>query len=494
MKKIKFLLSLVVFILTIGTAISQTSFEKVVSENEDQVINSVSENYTGGYVMAGRIKNINTGFYGGYIVEIDSTGELINQKIIQYSDTESHIFFNIHYFNNSYILLGTRHFSSKGINKLWYLHLDSNLEPISERFYNLPSGKWISYMNSIIDSDTNLVITGYTTRNDTTTPSPYNNDPFFFKLSITGDSLSSKFISNDYHLSLSYDIIEKNDKLSYLSFGFKYTGSISSGSQRYELTKQFDSIQILSVPYNINSYVSSVALDDSVIILCGSNGSEPAPTYSLNVLSTTFNNEPLNYNYFKMEGAERDFSAYYKSIDIFDNNIFIAGTSNFDYANPFWSYNDSWFHLIKINPDLSPVWEYWYGGDAYYFLYSILATSDGGCIMVGNRYDYETQYQERDIYIVKVDENGIITWQQEITIDNQPVTVYPNPGTDRLNIKTNKKEFYFEMFDINGRRVTGNKKINDNNPVINTSSLKPGIYFYRLSENKTVETGKWIKR
>jgi hypothetical protein len=63
---------------------------------------------------------------------------------------------------------------------------------------------------------------------------------------------------------------------------------------------------------------------------------------------------------------------------------------------------DSWFHLIKINPDISPIWEYWYGGDAYYFLYSILATNDGGCIMVGNRYDYETQNQERDIFIVKL--------------------------------------------------------------------------------------------
>lgn len=89
----------------------------------------------------------------------------------------------------------------------------------------------------------------------------------------------------------------------------------------------------------------------------------------------------------------------YNGVSKNGNNIYIGGTSNLDYYNPFWSTFDSWFHLIKINPDISPIWEYWYGGDAYYFLYSILATNDSGCIMVGNRYDYETQNQERDILL-----------------------------------------------------------------------------------------------
>ena len=494
MNKMRFLWFIILFLLIIRGSYSQNFFEKIICGAEDQIINSIIENYAGGYVMVGRIKHTDTGFFGGYIIELDSAGNLVQQKIIQHSDTNSHVFFNIHYLNNSYFILGTRQYNASGTYKLWYLHLNSNLEIISEHYYNLPSEKWISYMNSFIDSDTNIVITGYTTRFDTVSPSPYNNDPFFSKISITGDSLIFNFISNDYHLSFSYDIIEKIDKSGYFSFGFKYSSSISAGCQRYELTKQLDSIEILSVPYNINSYVSSTILNDSIIILCGSGGSEPAPEYSLNVLSTAFNNTPLNYNYFKMEGVERDYSAYYKSIDIFDNNIYIAGTSNFNYANPFWSTFDSWFHLIKINPDLSPIWEYWYGGDAYYFLYSILATNDGGCIMVGNRYDYETQNQERDIYIVKVNSNGMITWTQEIPINKPETTVYPNPGTNLLNIKSTCNEMHFELININGQVVI-RQMLDDNFSIINTESVKSGIYFYRLfdKKNKTVETGKWIK-
>jgi hypothetical protein len=474
---------------------AQHTFEKTFSRPEDQIINNVIEDKDGNYIMAGRIKDTESTFYSGYIIKVDTTGNLLQEEIISPNDSISSLFFNIHLFNNHFYILGSQMVSYPDTSKLWYLKLNSNMEIEDEKLLNIPIGRWFSYMNSIIDSDTNIVITGYTTRFDTVSPSPYNNDPFFFKISILGDSLSSNFISNDYHLSLSYDIIEKVDNSGYFSFGFKYSSSISAGSQRYELTKQFDSIEILSVPYNINGYVSSSILNDSIIVLCGSGGSEPAPEYSLNVLSTTFNNTPLNYNYFKMEDAVRDYSGYYQNIDIFDNSIYISGTSNFDYVNPFWSTFNSWYHLVKLNSDFSSIWEYWYGGDAYYFLYGILATNDGGCIMVGNRYDYETQNQERDIYIVKVDSNGLVTWSQEIPVNSLSTMVYPNPGTGQLNIKTSINNVDFELINLNGQVVI-RKRLDENQSDINTEILKSGIYFYRLidKKNKAIETGKWIKK
>ena len=114
--------------------------------------------------------------------------------------------------------------------------------------------------------------------------------------------------------------------------------------------------------------------------------------------------------------------------------------------------------------------------------------------MVGNRYDYETQNQERDIFIVKVDSNGLITWTQQIPLAKQESMVYPNPGTNLLNIKSTCNEMEFELININGQVVI--RQMLDNNcSVINAESIKSGIYFYRLidKKNKTVETGKWIK-
>jgi ABC-type metal ion transport system substrate-binding protein len=114
--------------------------------------------------------------------------------------------------------------------------------------------------------------------------------------------------------------------------------------------------------------------------------------------------------------------------------------------------------------------------------------------MVGSRYDNNTQDQERDIYVVKVDSNGLITWTKEIPTDKQETSIYPNPGTSQLNIKTKGNLKDFELLNINGQVVI-REMLDKNNSIINVESIKPGIYFYRLvdKKNKTVETGKWIK-
>jgi len=115
--------------------------------------------------------------------------------------------------------------------------------------------------------------------------------------------------------------------------------------------------------------------------------------------------------------------------------------------------------------------------------------------MVGNRYDDETQVLERDIYIAKVNTDGLIVWTQEILINKQETTVYPNPGTNQLIIKTSGNLMDFELKNITGQLII-NKRIENNYKTINTESLRSGIYLYRIidKKNKTIETGKWIKK
>jgi len=485
------------FMLSVNVLFTQHSFEKLILDPEDQIINHITEDDGGSIILVGRIHNIDTYYSGGYIIKIDSLGEIIQEKIIQQTDTSSCMLFNIHYFNNYYYILGSHSSINPDTVELWYLKLNSQLDIENEKFLHLPSERWFSFMKSIIDSDTNIVITGYTAHRDTTGPSPipYNHNPFFYKLSLAGDSLTSKFMNLPFKLTHSTDIIEKKITSGYFAYGNDFADIPGSG-QRFELSKDFDSLDVDSIPYRLSGfYYSSAWLNDTSIIICGQGGPETTPSYSLNVLSHTEENIPVDYNYFKMAGDIRDHPALYFGVSKNEENIYVGGNSNFDYANPFWSGNDSWYHLIKINPDITPIWEYWYGGDAYYFMYSILATNDGGCVMVGNRYDDQTQYMERDIYIAKVNSDGLIVWTQEIPTDSQITLVYPNPGTSQLNIKTKKKDQLFELININGQVVI-KQFLYENRSTINTESLNPGMYFYRLidEKNKSVETGKWIKK
>jgi len=481
----------------ISLLIAQQTFEKTISKPEDQKINSIIEDSLGNYCMVGKVKNISTGLYSGYIVKIDSLGSLIEEKEFQGSDTTYALFYSIHYINNKYYVFGAKSIEYPQITKLWFLQLDENLEIENEKLLSIPMSKWISYMNSIFDSDSNFVITGYTTRDDTNHNGNhfYNNDAFFYKLNISGDSINSVFYTSYVPYHFSFDIIESQDSSRYYSFVSHFTNVFGTSGQMLTLNKNFDSLDIDSIPLDVYDFYSPVYINQNKLLICGKRGAEPPNDYALNVLTITDSCELINYNTFKKHNL-RDYPVMHRGISKNENNIYIGGTSNFDYTNPFWSTFDSWFHLIKINPDITPVWEYWYGGDAYYVLYSILATSDGGCIMVGNRYDYETQDMERDIYIVKVNSDGLITWTQEIPIYKKLVTVYPNPGINILNIKTNQnhKNVNFELVNINGQVVL-KQLLYSNILSLNVDILKPGIYFYRLTENnKIIETGKWIKK
>lgn len=466
--------------------IAQNTFERIILQPEDQVINSVIEDDNGDFVMVGRIMNNET--YNGYLIKISFNGEVIKEKIIKPNSAISCILQNIHFENDHYFLLGVSNFND--VFNLWYLRLNSKMEIENEQLLELPKDRWISYMNSIIDTDTNIVITGYTSRPD----AMYNNnsDPFFYKITINGDSLNSKFYTTYHPLDRSFDIIESPDNSYYYAFLSHFSGG--TWGKKLIMKRDFDVIDTHSLPLDLYDANSPIRIDDYDLMICGKRNTSDSNSYALNVITINDQTELIDYNYFKINNM-REMPAYNRCISKFDENIFIGGTTNMDYSNPFFSNFDSWFHLVKTNNEITLIWEQLYGGDAYYHLYSILATRDGGCIMVGNRYDFETQMQERDIYIAKVDIDGNIVWVQEFTIGNTLLSLYPNPGHNQVFINTKFEEKIFKLLNLSGQVVLS-QKLSSNQITINTEFLNPGIYLYIVSDasKKTYQSGKWVKQ
>jgi len=103
------------------------------------------------------------------------------------------------------------------------------------------------------------------------------------------------------------------------------------------------------------------------------------------------------------------YPGYFTNIDISNSStIYYGGTFHQDNYQVF-SYYDSWILLAKFDSNLNLQWEKFYGGDIYYDLWGLRATNDGGCLLLGSTYDDQIQYNERDIIIIKVDSNGVIT-------------------------------------------------------------------------------------
>jgi hypothetical protein len=73
------------------------------------------------------------------------------------------------------------------------------------------------------------------------------------------------------------------------------------------------------------------------------------------------------------------------------------------------------------------------------------------------------------------------------------VTVFPNPGCNNLNIKTDLQSAKVMVFDLFGR-VICNQEITKDITSIDAENWPSGIYFWKVvSNNREVETGKWMK-
>ena len=98
-----------------------------------------------------------------------------------------------------------------------------------------------------------------------------------------------------------------------------------------------------------------------------------------------------------------------------------------------------------------------------------------------------------NLFLMKLDYDGTVSTKENKT--EETFTLYPNPGTSALKIKTalTGKNIQLHISDVSGREILVQTVYNGK--TVNVSRLKAGIYFYRLtSKNGTViKTGKWVK-
>jgi len=74
----------------------------------------------------------------------------------------------------------------------------------------------------------------------------------------------------------------------------------------------------------------------------------------------------------------------------------------------------------------------------------------------------------------------------------QALALYPNPVSDKLTIEADEALGTVEVYNLMGALVYSQKNC-DNKLEINTSDLPSGIYFIRLTNNKTSETRRFVK-
>ena len=198
----------------------------------------------------------------------------------------------------------------------------------------------------------------------------------------------------------------------------------------------------------------------------------------------------------KTYGGE-DFE-YGRSMDIStDSCLYLFGTTN-----SLGTTNSPDMYLVKTDKDGNEIWSLIIGGEDSEYGYSVKATPDGGCALLGETKSYGMG--GKDIYFLKVDSTGnieIFSNMEDTIIDKYRISFFPNPMDDFANIEIhpidNSKDFEINIFDITGRLIRTKLVQNSSKYKMPRKSMAAGTYLYVITSKQRSEktlTGKFIVR
>ena len=466
---------------SIGTIFSQGSFELLISNETDEVPNPLIE-------IDGNIITSIFNHQYAHLIKINNEGEIIDSIDISNGKGPCYISEFVLNEDNSIIALGG--YQVDTLNYLFFLKMDSYFGIIDSIMISVPGKILNNYINATLNAKGNIVVcASYETQNNN------DFDIFIMEIEQNGNITKENYWGDPNSMKIVYDIEEHGNGKYYITTN-TFDLEAKSTCYIYEIDSNLNITNQGIDNWDTGNLNDLEFLNDSVFILSGVKHIYNIEKPQMGLLKMDLNYNIIDSIHFGKLIDTADYPGFSNNLDFISTNIlFYGGTTNIDIYNPFFSTYISWFMLNKLDSDLNPIWQRYYGGDAYYTLWSILATQDGGCVLAGTRYDYLTQGYERDVYILKVNEDGLITWAHNVPEVTRQVLVYPNPGSDVINIKTIENGITFELYDERGNKPI-KKVLVDGNTIVNTGFLSPGIYVYRVLDvkGKVVETGKWIKQ
>ncbi len=464
-----------------------TTFEYLLSTPQNEVIRDIYEASDGSIYVTGFITRPH-GFWNkanGIVVKISNEGQFSDSVIFDYVNKRYSIKNILPDSNNCFVLSGYssdtifQQGSSYENGSIELKKINNSLEVLSENTFAFPIGYRYQNMLSRRGKNNDILVGGSVVLNY------FVPNLFFYVLNNNFDSIQASF----YHdtMRTCYAIKQLNDTTYWIADGSYpdyYTLDNSLQLTDYEY----------AMPHSINEPLGIKWDTDTSFYLAGEWNDGPDddigffkqfhPTDSTgNIFNTWGTLDTLD-----IPAAD---ALDYKNKD----SIFIGGTTNFGF---YYFPTPSWYFIIQTDSNLNVRWERFYGGDAHYIMWKIIASNDGGCIIAGTRYDYQNVTEEElDIHILKLNSEGLLVGTPEgPTIEMHEALVFPNPGTNYLKVRiaAQHKQSMFELYDINGRQVL-TQQIFGKWGEVNTVFLTSGTYIYKIYNTEGLhESGKWIKQ
>ncbi|MEZ4918979.1 MAG: T9SS type A sorting domain-containing protein [Saprospiraceae bacterium] len=471
------------FLLTVCPVVGQT--EAFLYENNveglPQYIPSGTQLEDGSYLLVSR-RYLGDSVQCG-ITRIDQSGEILQQHVVS---EKTRLLINTVYDSPQGILLiGTSSTDSSGFFTTILLNSDLTINDVNSvpMDYLEQSGAYI------LDQDSFLTVSITTTDGDIFGPLFSGH---VAKVTYNGDIVDLKLnIVNDLITNFLFDV----ESSQYWCMGFN--------RKFYVFDSEFNSIDTLITPFQLVQEGSLLQATDSSFILVGKRHNniffppyEETDNIGVGLVSNSL--EEISLLQVGMEGDTLDVPAFnVAAVHSSDGNIYIGGNSNSQQG--YWLYGPepSWFTLAKIDKEtFEPLWVKYYGGDEIYNMFGLTPTSDGGVLMYGSKYYYDSSQEVHDIAI-KVDKDGV-TNTSEIPVSLLPVLLYPNPFTRHIQITADwglHNDLSIQFFDSQGLQVfSSNLNPSLKDQIVPMPNLPNGNYFFSIySGENWISSGQLVR-
>jgi hypothetical protein len=179
-------------------------------------------------------------------------------------------------------------------------------------------------------------------------------------------------------------------------------------------------------------------------------------------------------------GISIDYTSDGGYIVLGETNSFTPGTENYD------------LYLLRVDQDGDTLWTRTFGGPNREGGGSVFHTDDGGFLVCG--YTTSFGHGAKDVYLVKTNENGVVTASGATQIRHNHLQINPNPATCIVTVTAPVNFQRFLIADTRGHIVASGDGQPAWNPLkIDLTAFHPGVYILQLFTETGVLTEKVIK-
>lgn len=412
------------------------------------------------------------------LLKIDKSGDTVWVKV--YPGAPSDAGYSVKNLpeNNGFIIAGCR-YCAFATRKIYLVKTDTLGDIIWAKQY-APNNDQTAYDIEVTD-DNSYVIAGYA--------SVDANDPYvyLFKTDQDGSLVWARYFGAEGD-DIGYSLCQTSDG------GFAVAGRTESfgygSADVYVIKVNGSGVPQWTKTYGGTAYDEGRSIEqtsDGGYIIAGSTSSFGHGNADVYMVRTDENGDTLWTRTYGGADLDRGYSIIQRD----DRGFLIAGvTSSFGHGG-----YDTYLIRTKANGDT--LWTKTFGGSDYDQGFSIARTIDGGYIIAGVSSSFDLY---NDVYVIKMNELGVITWTAEIPIDRGLQSeIYPNPVNISTTIRYNLPEpdqVLLEVFDLTTKRVAvlvdEYQKDGDHIVPFNAESLPAGMYFYKLAIGKKSYCGKFV--